>query len=216
MNLYKFISQSATIFLIILIGHFKLLAQQYDVEITFQSIKCFKVVEAPFDTQEDLFGHIGILYLKMKNTSGTYVIKGEGIPGANDRQYYHTFFDREVDLPFRIGLNETKSFNTYKTISNITYDQLLSIELGLGGNLMDEELMNYATSIKYRKCQECGTTNNRLVRMSQYKNQIDGILTSNSLLLNLDRGKVLELNYFEGDANSSHIRFNFQIKVTKK
>ena len=81
----------------------------------------------------------------------------------------------------------------------------------MGGNLSDDDLI----TVKYQNCNECGTTY-RLVRMSDFSGQINTIAAGSSKLMKVGSDNILELNFYEGDSNSSHIQCQFNIKVTRK
>lgn len=194
------------------------MAQNYDVEVKLVRIKCLKVVEAPFDNEEDIFGRIVLPAYRMKNANGVLKASGCDFLNATDVEFSFRFFalgnpkDRyHDDQPMRLGLNESRTFNTYYTFRNITKDQLNSLEFGLGGNLSDDDLI----TVKYQNCNECGTTY-RLVRMSDFSGQINTIAAGSSKLMKVGSDNILELNFYEGDSNSSHIQCQFNIKVTRK
>lgn len=192
-------------------------AQNYDVEVKLVRMKCLKVVEAPFDNEEDIHGGIFLPAYQMKDASGSVKKYGCCFLGAPDPNYIFTFFAQKDPKFFpgekaiQLGLNESRTFNTYYTFRNITRDQLLSLEFGLGGRIYDEDFR----TVSYQNCNECGNTY-RLIRMSDYGSQISTITAGTSKLMKIGSDNILELNFYEGDSNSSRIQCQFNIKVTRK
>lgn len=194
------------------------MAQNYDVEVKLVRMKCLKVVEAPFDSEEDIHGGIHIPAYKIKDAGGVIRKYGCCYMGAPDANYVFRFFDlagpkvaHATADPVRLGLNESRTFNTFYVFRNITKDQLLSLEFGLGGTIYDDDLI----TVKYQNCNECGTTY-RNVRMSDFTSQINTIAAGSSKLMKVGSDNILELNFYEGDSNSSHIQCQFTIKVIRK
>lgn len=186
-------------------------AQLYDVEVKLVRIKCLKVVEAPFDTEEDIFGSTYISAYRMKDANGRMQSVGCCFLGAGGQNYHFRFFTNVGNTPYKLGLNESRTFGTYYTFRGMTMTQLLSLEFGLGGNISDAELV----PVRYQNCNECGD-DYRLVRMSDFKSQFETLAAGASKLMKVGSDNIMELNFYEGDANSSHIQLQFNIKVTRK
>jgi len=112
-------------------------------------------------------------------------------------------------------LNQTKSFSdAWIRFNDIYKNQLLGLEFTLFGNICDDEPM--FEYVKYKNCNECGTGEGRKLSISDFKSQIDNIPIGTTTFLNIGSDQYLELNFFEGDRNSSHIKVLFKFKVTRK
>jgi hypothetical protein len=80
-------------------------AQLYDVEVKLVRIKCLKVVEAPFDTEEDIFGSTYIPAYRMKDANGRMRSVGCCFLGAVGQNYHFRFFTNVGNTPYKLGQN---------------------------------------------------------------------------------------------------------------
>lgn len=209
-------------------------AQTYDVEVILNRMKCLKVVEAPFDSEEDIYGIIAMAAYKMVDAAGAEKKEGCCAFGLPCGAYHFEFVRRTSYL--NLGQNESKLFNTSKKFSGLTLNQVNSLEFALGGFLKDNEsLMPPIGTISYQECNECGIPQSgkgcfepiagigsptnaafRLVKMSSYASQLSGMSVGSSKFIRVGSDNIMELNFYEGDTNSSHIQCQFNIKVTRK
>lgn len=171
--------------------------KKYSVEVILEKIKCLKVVEAPLDTEEDLCGSIEVT--------------------DASESHLKTLFEFRCVAPLRLGKNQGQNIGASYTFSALSEMKLKNLEFKIGGHMSDAELLE----VKYKACTEC-TPNNvftnfgyRRVRMSNYFSQVQNLSINASKYLTVGDDKYMELNWYEGDLNSSHVRAYFKIKVKR-
>lgn len=169
----------------------KLFAQLYDLEIIFVKMKCLKVVEAPFDTEEDIYGRIGLWAYKFLDDSNKPKYFGCCIDSKGSGTVKEYLNNSKYSL-IKLGLNESRTFNTSHIITNLTYKNLTTLDFKIGGSLYDDDLI----TVSYQNCNECGDQSSRFVRMSAYKPQIDALTTAGSKYLKTGNDDIMELNYY--------------------
>jgi len=187
---------------------------KYDVDIVFAGIKCLKVVEPPFDTQEDIYGVIVMSAIRFTSEyKGSQKELGRLFypPFDNSDEIVTAFFSRKKDWPLQLGLNQMRQYSNKYTFENYTYDDMLALRFTLGGIIFDKDIID----AKYQNCVECGDTY-RWVELRDFKSQIDALEYNTPKFLKIGSDEYLELNFFESDMNSSHIKVLFKIKITKK
>lgn len=202
-------------------------AQKYTVRVTFLRITCLKVVEAPFDTKEDLYGYADIPIYVMKDQNG--VLKRNGTIKTTPDFYNNlTQFPSYVagkfgvvfpeSGPRELGKDESLTVSKLIEYKDLTYDQLMSFEFLLGGAWTDNDLFD----AQYNICTTCGFSLNnmgftlyRRVKMRDYKTQIDNIPNRTEANLKIGDDDIMELHYYEKDTKGSHIRLDFRIRILK-
>lgn len=163
---------------------------RYEIEVLLHRITVIKVVEAPGDTQEELFGRIDV-----------------SVGPRSD-----VLWNVPKERPLELGQGQSRSFFESvrsAVISRVSVENTTIIASGL---MNDSEL--FAT-IRYKPCSQCGLGGGREIRMRSLMDQIDAIPAGRSKFLRFGRDDTFQLDWFEGDANSSHVRALFKVRVTR-
>lgn len=101
---------------------------------------------------------------------------------------------------------------------NITLEQLASLELLVGGAMNDWEIYGL---YPYKACTLCQFTSSdknmafRRLRLIDQYDQYANMAAGSSKFLTYGSDQTLQLDYFERDANSSHVVVYMKVKVTR-
>lgn len=184
--------------------------QEYTVEVYMDRITVLKVVEGPLDTQEDLYGDITIRVVRWPaDTIGKVTYAAPATMGAG------TLWRQDSrGRSLMLGAGQSKSYGNFMVISGpgLTKTQVLNLEFGVSGVMKDWEPLG---SIEYKECDQCGG-GMRMMRLTNYASQIEAIKPGGSRYLTIGSDTTFQLDWYEGDANSSHVRALMKIKVLRK
>ncbi|MCX7041691.1 MAG: hypothetical protein NT117_03175 [Gammaproteobacteria bacterium] len=183
--------------------------QEYTVEVYMDRITVLKVVEGPLDTQEDLHGNITIRVIRWpEDTIGRVRYPAPATLGGG------TLWSKDSGRSLVLGAGQSKSYGNFMGISGpgLTKRQVLNLEFGVSGEMMDWEPLG---SINYKECDQCGA-GMRMMRLTNYASQIEAIQPGGSRYLTIGSDTTFQLDWYEGDANSSHVRALMKIKVLRK
>lgn len=206
-------------------------AQVYDVQVILNKIVCKKAVELWPDTQDDLTGKIDIVSYVAKNAAGVLKKNGnyKGTPAFYNELTAgsissNILWSKTGETALRLGTGQSVSSGAGFSFNNFSLTQLLSLEFLLGGYISDDEII----PVRYQPCTTCAfnfasgssgfgsALNYRLIKMSGYQAQLDGMANGTSKYLQFGDDQIMQLDYFESDQNSAHVQFLFKVKVTKK
>jgi hypothetical protein len=182
--------------------------QQYHVDVYMSKITCVKAVEGIGDTQEDLYGNIVIKSLRYPadEIGGTkYDGKSAGMSGA--------LWNQGASPSLVLGTGQSRSFSNFIRLTGLnalTKTQVLGLEFGVGGVMKDWEPI----SITFKECDQCGG-GQRIMRLSSWASQIEGLARGGSRYLQIGSDDTFQLDWYEGDANSAHVRALMKIKITR-
>lgn len=194
-------------------------AYSYDVKLKLAKIEGVKVVEAPFDYEEDLFGKVYLTRSKVGSTvkrTTTRKVKVGNI-NVNIPQYPYLFFDRSENSPLLVAQGPKEVTNKEIVIAtNKSYNDLKNMSISLGYWLKDKDVF----TPEY-ECQDCTTSNER-VPTPLGATQLSSINSAEPdgdwVPLKYGKSNFFQMNFFEKSTNrqGSHIRFYFQIWVRAK
>lgn len=182
----------------------------FRVEVIFDRITVLKVVEAPFDTQEDLSGKIAIAgYRHPEDT-----VNGRWYTRADYRGEFATLWHAGTDELVVLGQNQSRSYGEIEAVrAGLTLRQVTNLEFDISAVLFDWEPVGH---IRYKPCSTCGGSGVRTMRLSNYAAQIESMAPGTSKFLRIGGDNTFQLDFFEGDNNSSHVRAVLKIKVTRR
>jgi len=183
--------------------------QEYTVQVYMDRITVLKVVEGPLDTQEDLHGDITIRVIRWpEDTIGRVRYPAPATLGGG------TLWSKDSGRSLMLGQGQSSRFSNFLEISGpgLTKTQVLNLEFGVSGVMKDWEPLG---SINYKECDQCGG-GMRMMRLTNYASQIEAIKPGGSRYLTIGSDTTFQLDWYEGDANSSHVRAQMKIKVLRK
>ncbi len=206
-------------------------SQVYDVQIILDKIVCRKAVELWPDTQDDLFGKIDIVSYVVNDKNGVRKKNGyfKGTPDfynsiTNNSISGNVLWNKSKEYPLQMATGQTMTSGASFTVSNLNLSQILSFEFLVGGVVSDAEIRD----VRYQPCTSCGfnfaegtslfgaALNYRLLKMSNYKSQIEAIVSGTSKNLKMGDDNYFQLDFYETDQNSAHVQFFFKIKITNR
>lgn len=152
-----------------------------------------------------------------------------GSGGSNCTRCEFIMWEATREKSFLLGENQSVYPNR---VFNLTFMRDLplesfgTLEFLIGGYLRDKEYVGpYATEIAYKDCSTCSykchhtsgdVDTYRRMSQADYSMQYASMQTGTSKFLKIGGDDTFQLDFFEGDNNSSHVQFFFKIKVTRK
>lgn len=181
--------------------------QQYTVQVYMADITCLKVVEFPGDTMEDLYGSVYVSAVRYP--ADTIGDKSYPAVSSTGSSLWGVAASARVEL----GAGQSRSYSNFITLTPtpITHDQVLGLEFDINGNIYDWEAIK---SVHYKPCDQCGS-GYRTMRLSSWASQIEAIPRGGSKVLEIGGDNTFQLDWYEGDSNSSHVRARMKIKVLR-
>lgn len=184
--------------------------QQYTVQVYLYRISVLKVVEMPGDTMEDLCGNIRITNSSWPaDTVGakTYAAGGGTVA---------TIWSQGCVPSLELGAGQSKTFSsTFINLGptdGLTRDQVVGLSFGITGDIRDWEPLH---KIEYKECDQCGG-GKRTLNLSSWTSQIDAIAPGTSKYLNIGGDDTFQLDWYEADNDSSHVRALLKIRISRK
>jgi hypothetical protein len=205
-----------------------LINAQYQVRIALSEMEVLELDEGPFDDAEDLIGTMALFGYKMANSRGDLEMHNSFENSNNSpRRLRNSIYDRgEVTFIFwdternyqnRAIIHLKKGvkhrFGTQYDFKNISFHQLNTLELRVGGNLIELD-WPWITSLTFRFYKwDFGDYNtfrsypSQLIRMNDYKHLYE------NLRVGQDVRFAVDLFFREG---KSRVRLRFRISVENR
>ncbi|MFZ1423913.1 MAG: hypothetical protein WAS55_08830 [Saprospiraceae bacterium] len=202
------------LFAMILFSFCNVKAQQlYNVTVGFQSLKCLKVVEGPFDDAEDIMYRSFLRKWSYMNASSRRQEEGNITFRVNTSDLSQIMlFSQNVDKAIQMAKNNT--FNTKsrtKTIlRKISLNELASLSIWVEMQMWDTEFL--AHHFDYEYCPDCiSNTNIKEIALLAYIDFCRNLIKGES------RTFPIAVDYYENNStsNSSHIQAKFYITIDR-